>query len=414
MVEDLVVLKNICKRFPLSSLSRLCSIGTHQSKLVLNKISFNIRGGEAIGVMGINGSGKSTLLQIIAGTMQPTSGYIQRSEGICSLLELGSGLHPDFNAIENINLYRVLLNIPFNEKNNYIDGVLKFSEIPAEATNKPVRTYSSGMILRLAFACLTEKMPKLLVVDEALAVGDVTFQAKCYHRIESYRNKGMSLVLVSHDPQAVTMNTTYSYLLSEGCIIYEGLSREVTNKYLELNTTTKIQKENHGNQKLISYREIFSSIKGYLSSENRWGDRRVKITAFKLSNNINAKHKTGFRPGEKLNIQFMFTSNYEIPNLVPGILIKTKEGVYLFGTNSMNIDNKFIHALPGDSYSASFEFDVNFSNGEYLISVGLSSIENSEYVAVDKRYDSILLKIESAKNDTGILSLNTNYYHKII
>jgi lipopolysaccharide transport system ATP-binding protein len=412
MSVELVKLINVSKCFPLSPGSRLWNSSSNQSDLVLNNISLNIRSGEAIGLMGVNGSGKSTLLQIIAGTMQPSFGSIQRCGGICSLLELGSGLHPDFDAIENIKLYGALLSLKRNDLNSYIDGVLKFSEIPTEAIKKPVRTYSSGMMLRLAFACLTEKMPKLLVVDEALAVGDVSFQAKCYNRIDSYKSKGMSLLLVSHDPHSISTNTTYSYLLSHGRIIFEGVSREVSNKYLEISTTTRIKKENPNNLNLKSFCDSYSSTEGYLSSENRWGDYRAKITAFKVSVNEKGKHKVKYRSGEKLNIQFMFLCNEKISKLVPGILLKTKEGIYLFGTNSINVDGKVINASPKECYTVSFEFDVNINSGEYLISLGLSSVENSEFIAVDKRYDSILLEIESAKKDAGILSLNSNYSQK--
>lgn len=412
MSVELVKLKNVSKSFPLSPSSGFWFKPKIPRDLVLNNVSLNIRTGEAIGIMGINGSGKSTLLQIIAGTMQPTFGNIQRCEGICSLLELGSGLHPDFDAIENIKLYGALLSLKKNDLNSYIDAVLKFSELPIEVIKKPVRTYSSGMMLRLAFACLTEKMPKLLVVDEALAVGDVSFQAKCYNRIDSYKAMGMSLLLVSHDPQAISANTTYSYLLSHGRVIYEGLSREVTNKYLEITTTTRIRKEHIENLKLNSFCDSFSSTEGYLANENRWGDYRAKISAFKVSGNEKGKHRLKFRSGEKINVQFMFLCNEKISKLVPGILLKSKEGIYLFGTNSINAGNKVINASPKEYYTASFEFDININSGEYLISLGLSSVENAEFIAVDKRYDSILLKIESAKKDTGILSLNTNYYHK--
>ena len=154
----------------------------------------------------------------------------------------------------------------------------------------------------------------------------------------------MTLLLVSHDPQAISANTSYSYLLSHGRVIYEGLSRKVTNKYLEISTTSRIRKENIENFKLNLLCDSFSSTEGYHPNENRWGDYRAKISAFQVSDNEKGKHRVKFRSGERINIQFMFLCNENIPKLVPGILFKTIEGIYLFGANGINTDDKVINA----------------------------------------------------------------------
>ena len=204
----------------------------HDKTWVLQDINFTIHPGEAVGIVGVNGAGKSTLLKIITGTTQPTSGSVHIEGRVAALLELGMGFHPDFTGRQNVLMAGQLLGLRSDEIAACMPAIEAFAEI-GDYIERPVRTYSSGMQMRLAFSVATAVRPDVLIVDEALSVGDAYFQAKCYQRIAQFKEQGTTLLLVSHSPGDVVKHCERAIMLRNGCIELDGSSRAVTNRYLD-------------------------------------------------------------------------------------------------------------------------------------------------------------------------------------
>jgi len=199
----------------------------------LSDISLKIKNGDAVGIIGLNGSGKSTLLQIIAGTLQPSSGEIHSNGKIGALLELGSGFNPEFTGRENIYLNAKILGLSKNEVDKKYDQITSFSGI-GDFVNQPVRTYSSGMVVRLAFSVIAHTDPDILIIDEALAVGDARFQSKCFSFLETFKEKGKTLLFVSHDINSIARLCSSAVLLHKGKIESFGIPKNVINEYSKI------------------------------------------------------------------------------------------------------------------------------------------------------------------------------------
>ena len=233
-----VVVSNVgkaYKRYP-SKWARLLEWMTgkpqHDKTWVLRDINFTINPGEAVGIVGVNGAGKSTLLKIITGTTQPTSGSVQIQGRVAALLELGMGFHPDFTGRQNVFMAGQLLGLRVDEITACMTAIEAFAEI-GDYIDRPMRTYSSGMQIRLAFSVATAVRPDVLIVDEALSVGDAYFQAKCYQRIAQFKEQGTTLLLVSHSAGDVVKHCERAIMLKNGGIEQDGSSRAVTNLYLD-------------------------------------------------------------------------------------------------------------------------------------------------------------------------------------
>ncbi len=199
----------------------------------LKDVSFDVKNGETVGIIGRNGSGKSTLLQIITGTLAPTEGTVITHGRIAALLELGSGFNPDFTGRENVYLNGALLGFSTAQIDEKFDAIASFADI-GEHLDQPVKTYSSGMLVRLAFAVQVQVEPEILIVDEALAVGDALFQKRCFQRIEKLVSDGTTVLFVSHDQESVRTLTNRALLLNKGRSVEWGLSSEVVLKYRKL------------------------------------------------------------------------------------------------------------------------------------------------------------------------------------
>jgi lipopolysaccharide transport system ATP-binding protein len=224
------------KQFSMSRLARLIGIEEkqyHRKFWALKDISFEVKKGECFGILGRNGAGKSTLLQILANTLTPTNGSIDVSGRVAALLELGSGFDPEFSGRENIYINAAILGLSNEEVSAKFNSIVAFSEI-GEFLEQPVKTYSSGMLMRLAFATAIHVDPDILIVDEALAVGDFAFQHKCMLRIKQIIDKGVTVILVTHDVGAVMANCKRALMLKEGAVHAIGDAGDVCNRYLEI------------------------------------------------------------------------------------------------------------------------------------------------------------------------------------
>jgi lipopolysaccharide transport system ATP-binding protein len=379
-------------------------IDSHNSTTVLKDISFVVEPGDSLGIVGVNGAGKSTLLKIITGTTHPTKGKVSLEGKVSALLELGMGFHPEFTGRQNAYMAGNILGYTNDFISSVFDQIEKFAEI-GDYIDHPVRTYSSGMMVRLAFSVATMARPDILIVDEALSVGDAYFQAKCYERISEFRKKGTTLLLVSHNAGDITKHCNKALFLKEGKVDAYGSSDYVINKYLDaLFGKNKVTK----NLVPIEEGEKYHNRVGYRKEEYRWGDRRASIRDFKLSNS-NQVETNHFKTNEMLSVRLTAEFSGDINDLVVGFLIKSLSGEFLYGINSKIINGNTICAVANSSSEYEFELPVSLNEGSYMLSLGLSSKESGELIPLDRRYDSIIIQVTNMDEFWGIIDLKADF-----
>lgn len=330
----------------------------HTLTWVLKNISFSVKAGEAIGLIGINGAGKSTLLKLITGTAQPTTGSIIMTGRVAALLELGIGFHPDFSGRQNVYMSGQLLGLSASEIETLMPKIEAFAEI-GEYIEQPVRVYSSGMQMRLAFSVATAVRPDILIVDEALSVGDTYFQHKCFDRIREFRKQGTTLLLVSHDKTAIQSICDRAILLSSGSILMEGEPESVLDYYnamlAEKNTsdsTIRQQKNANGLLQTIS------------------GTGEAKIAEIGIYNSKDEKVEI-LHVGENVSLKIKVDINSFIPSLVIGYMIKDRLGQPIYGTNTCHLNTNVENLKVGQKISFEFKFPMNIGEGNYSIAVAL-------------------------------------------
>lgn len=385
---------------------------------VLQDISFTVQSGESIGIVGVNGAGKSTLLKMITGTTQPTTGRVSINGRVSALLELGMGFHPDFTGRQNALMAGQLLGYNVNEIAQLMPEIEAFAEI-GEYIDQPVRIYSSGMQVRLAFSVATMMRPDILIVDEALAVGDAYFQAKCYQRIAHFKAQGTTLILVSHSPGDIVKHCERAIMLKNGRIELDGLSREVSNRYLDelfgkrkdVDALVAATELSTGQAILNGQIDEFHTRPGYHKDEHRWGNGGAAILDY-LFVSEGCQFPSRIEGNSTVDFYFKvrFDANYD--NVVPGFLIKTLEGIFLYGTNSF-ISTKglvSITANAGDVKVFKFTLPLTLNEGHYLVSFGISSGNPlQELIPLDRRYDSVLLHVGRAQQFWGIVDLEASF-----
>jgi lipopolysaccharide transport system ATP-binding protein len=333
----------------------------YEQRWVLKDINFQVFPGEAVGIIGINGSGKSTLLKIITGTMQPSSGDVFINGRVAALLELGIGFHPDFTGTENVYMAGQLLGFSSQELDLLLPKIIQFAEIE-DYIDQPVRFYSSGMQMRLAFSVATAIRPDVLIVDEALSVGDAYFQHKCFDRIRQFKKSGTTILLVSHDKLAVQSICDRAILLSNGSVIKEGKPEEVMDFYNALIAT---------NDHLNIRQEIIGTNK--MKTVSGSGEAEIiEVGVFDQSYNMLDLVKLN----QEIILRIKFISHKKISELVLGYLIKDKHGMPIFGTNTHHLNQVIFNVHSGDVYEYEFRFFANLGPGTYSISLSLHSSEN--------------------------------------
>lgn len=391
----------------------------HQKKWVLLNINFAITPGESVGIMGINGAGKSTLLKLITGTIKPTTGLVETSGRVAALLELGLGFHPYFTGRENVFMAGQLLGLAREDISRLMPEIESFAEIGGYI-DQPVRIYSSGMQVRLAFSVATAVRPDILIVDEALSVGDAYFQAKCYQRINSFKKEGTTLLLVSHSPGEVTKHCERALLIKNGHVISDGPSRDVSNQYLDELFGKKTSPADHTSAKstpsvadelMASSGDVFHTRLGYRKEEHRWGHGGAVIQDYLI---VSEGAQYPSRIEGNSQTQFLFKVKFErdFENVVPGFLIKTHDGIFLYGTNSF-VSTREIGSLPvqaGQTCVFKFEMPMSLNEGHYLVSFGISSGSPlTEMEPLDRRYDAVLVHVGRTLPFWGIVDLRAQY-----
>jgi lipopolysaccharide transport system ATP-binding protein len=385
----------------------------------LKPLDLDIYKGETVGIIGQNGSGKSTLLQIISGTLYPTTGSVDVNGRVSALLELGAGFNPNFSGRENAYLNGAIMGFSRSEMAKKFDAILDFSGI-GNFIDQPVKTYSSGMYVRLAFAVAIHMEPDILVVDEALSVGDVRFQSKCFRKLKELREKGTTTLFVTHSSDLIVRHCDRAVLLEQGEVHTLGQPADVVHEYLNLlfsNEIGQVQTEKvspssvaYCDNGLVQDRTIdgCSLRPTYNHAEYRWGDQRGIIQDYSLR--INGEAAAGIcQSGEEVDLLVRLLFKDEVDNPILGLTVKTSDGIVVYGANTRDRGLAIPAAGPGTEMLVHYRFRINLIGGDYFISLGLAEDdEHKDNVAVDRRYDLIHMQVKAEQGDFGIAALDMN------
>lgn len=379
---------------------------------IIRNISFSLNKGESIGIVGKNGAGKSTLLKMLTGVLHPTEGVLKVHGKIAAIIELGMGFDPNQTARENAFYALGLMGYKHTEISQVMSDIEKFADI-GSYFNQPMRIYSSGMYVRVAFAVVTAFKPDILIVDEALSVGDASFQAKCYDRISHYRDQGMCLLLVSHSMSDIINHCDRAIFIKDGHLECEGDAKKITNLYMaNLQLPQKVSPNAIDDTKNImdqtGIADLFHTRPGYREEEHRWGEGGASIIDYSVST-PSTMYPAVIPSNELADFTFTvrFDNNYE--NITAGFLIKTIEGVFLYGTNSYQLLGQTYVAKKGQLLQFKFKMPVCLNTGHYLISFGIGYGSQENLTPLDRRYDSVILTIHHPHSMWGILDLKATF-----
>lgn len=332
----------------------------HQLKWVINDISFQLAPGEAVGIIGVNGAGKSTLLKLITGTTQPTTGSVTITGRVAALLELGMGFHPDFTGRQNAYMAGQLIGLTVDEISTMMPQIEAFADI-GEYIDQPVRVYSSGMQMRLAFSVATVKRPDVLIVDEALSVGDAYFQHKSFDRIREFRQQGTTLLIVSHDRGAIQSICDRAILLDGGRLAHQGAPEDVMDYY------NAIIAEREGST-------IEQSVTESGRVQTTSGSREATVTEIALIDDSGAPVEV-VNVGAAVQLRVRVQVNADLPRLVLGYMIKDRLGQPIYGTNTHHMEQALEQVKAGEQIEFRFRFPLNLGPGSYSVTTALTSNE---------------------------------------
>lgn len=385
----------------------------------LHNVSLDIYRGETVGIIGTNGSGKSTLLKIITGVLYPTAGQLQVNGRISALLELGAGFNMEYNGIENVYLNGTMMGFSEKEIDEKLPEILEFADI-GEFVHQPVKTYSSGMFVRLAFAVAINIDPEILIVDEALSVGDVFFQAKCYRKFEEFKKKGKTILFVSHDLSAISKYCDRAILLNKGTKLAEGTPKEMIDAYKQVlvgQYETPKATENVPDltadpeiRKAIEKDETGKKNAGEESVEDvealEYGTREATITEYFLTDH-NGVRTTAILKGNTCTMHMRVKIHQDLEAPIFAFSIKNVKGVELTGTNTM-FEKAFLEGVKaGETKEITFTQRMLLQGGDYLVSLGVTGYEKDNFTVYHRLYDVLSLTVVSDKNTVGYFDMES-------
>lgn len=372
----------------------------------LRDVSFSVKRGETVGIIGRNGSGKSTLLQIICGTLSASGGQVITRGRIGALLELGAGFNPEFTGRENAILNAQILGLTRHEIAERIEKIKAFADI-GPFFDRPVKTYSSGMYVRVAFAVQACVDPDILVVDEALAVGDEKFQRKCYDRFEQLRASGTSILLVTHSTTVIERFCQRAVLLHEGALHGVGPSNTIVDQYHALLYADEkaylqfLNREVHETAEARPAQQIDADKAVSPVFEERCteieGRLRAQIVSWAITNEHGHLQEV-FRPGDTALVTMTLNCFDAIAEIQAGLSIKTVEGVHSFGTSTLYFGNNYKSAKAGETITIRFRLSLALCEGVYFISLAVAEpVSRAEMMYLDKRSDVIIFKVSEPR-----------------
>lgn len=405
----------------------------HKDFYALNELSFHVEKGQTVGIIGTNGSGKSTILKIITGVLTPTTGQVKVNGKISALLELGAGFNMDYTGIENIYMNGTMMGYSKKEMDDKLQDILDFAEI-GDFVYQPVKTYSSGMFVRLAFALAINVEPEILIVDEALSVGDVFFQSKCYRRMEEIRKSGTTILMVTHDMGSIIKYCDKVVLLNKGNFVAEGSAGHMVDLYKKilagqmeaLDEELELEKEGNTEQGGLTDLEktAFTSEKTRLeetyqlerplmkskitinANRTEYGDGRAEIYDLGLFDERGSLTNLLIK-GEMFTIRECIRFHADIEAPIFTYTIKDKKGTDLTGTNTMFEGTDIKPVKNGDEYQVEFTQKMTLQGGEYLLSMSCTGFEHGEHVVYHRLYDVANLTVISNKNTVGVYDMES-------
>ena len=381
-----------------------------------------------MGIIGTNGSGKSTILKIITGVLSPTAGEVEVNGRISALLELGAGFNMEYNGIENIYLNGTMIGFSKKEIDQKLDEILAFADI-GDYVYQPAKTYSSGMFVRLAFAVAINIDPEILIVDEALSVGDVFFQAKCYHKFEEFKEMGKTIVFVSHDLSSISKYCDRVVLLNQGVKLGEGAPKQMIDTYKQVLVGQYTPTESEGERLLDDEQLRAMAAKGVDGSkldgrqqdgtaENRitgltenpdlleYGSKKAQITEYYITDEKGTR-TAAILKGSIFSIHMRVEMTERIAAPIFAFTIKNVRGTEITGTNTM-FEKAFLDSVEaGDTKEITFTQEMNLQGGDYLLSLGVTGYEEDDFTVYHRLYDVLSVTVVSDKDTVGFYDMNS-------
>lgn len=375
----------------------------YKEHYALRNVNFDIEEGECVGIIGTNGSGKSTILKIITGVLSPTEGEVKVDGRISALLELGAGFNMEYTGLENIYLNGTMIGFTEKEIDERLDAILEFADI-GDFIHQPVKMYSSGMFVRLAFAVAINIDPEILIVDEALSVGDVFFQAKCYHKFEEFKEQGKTILFVSHDLGSIARYCDRVILLNKGNKLDEGSPKAMVDMYKQLLVNQDPVKQKEGGQEgqQENWREGFQVNPDTLE----YGEKQAEIIDYTVLD-VNGKQSNTIEKGTTFRIKMKVHFNEDIQEPIMAFTFKNVQGTEITGTNTMYEKVSVEHPEAGRECIVTFEQKMNLQGGEYLLSFGCTGYRDGEFTVFHRLYDACNITVISTKNTVGFYDMNS-------
>lgn len=377
----------------------------------LKDVSMTIRQGETVGIIGVNGSGKSTILKIITGVLGTTDGKMKIEGRISALLELGAGFNMEYTGLENVYLNGTMLGFSEKEIEERLQDILDFADI-GEFIHQPVKTYSSGMFVRLAFAVAINIDPEILIVDEALSVGDVFFQAKCYHKFEEFKKLGKTILFVSHDLTSIAKYCDRVVLLHKGVKLAEGSPKDMVNMYKKLlvhqldeETLEDVGQKSEIHRHTLegkAWKDHFEVNPALLD----YGEKQAEIVDFGIIDQY-GQFSSIIEKGSECQVKAKVSFHSRIKDPIFTITIRNKQGTDITGTNSMfeRVETGVVEA--GETRIVTYTQRIDLQGGDYLLSLGCTGYAGDEFKVYHRLYDLIGLTVLSSKDTVGFYDMNT-------
>ena len=383
-------------------LSKNINVSEHYA---LNDVSLTVNTGETVGIIGTNGSGKSTILKIITGGLNPTAGDVRINGRISALLELGAGFNMEFTGIENIYLNGTMIGFSEEEIDARLQDILDFADI-GEFVYQKVKTYSSGMFVRLAFAVAINIDPEILIVDEALSVGDVFFQNKCYRKFEEFKKQGKTILFVSHDLSSISKYCDRVVLLERGKKIGEGAPKEIIDMYKKVLVGQLDKEVNTKKSADLSTGTKWKDKMQLNPNKDEYGSGLAEFEDFCAYDNTGEITNTIIK-GEEFTVKVKVRFFETVQDPIFAVSFKNMQGTEITGTNTMF--EKITTGTPGagDVMVATFTQNMSLQGGEYLISLGCVGYREGEFTVYHRLYDVFNLTVISSKNTTGFYDMDS-------
>ncbi len=379
----------------------------HKEFYALNDLSFEIKKGETVGIIGKNGSGKSTLLKIITGVLTPTAGKVAVNGRISALLELGAGFNPEYTGMENIYFQGNLMGFEREEMEAKVQEILDFADI-GDFIHQPVKNYSSGMFARLAFAVAINVEPEILIVDEALSVGDMAFQAKCFNKFKEFRDKGITILFVTHSTDLIIKYCQSAILINEGVKIKDGDCKDTVETFRKLmvniarkNVEQEEEKQAKKEDKpLVKQRNLKEQLT-VNPTPIVYGSMEAEIIDFGIINDKGIITNQLYHD-EDYVIQMTVKFDTDVIDPIFAYTLKSVDGLELTGTNSLNLNQVFGRIKAGEKVTVRFNQNMILNSGQYLLSLGCTKYQDGNLTVFHRLYDVVAVEVISTTSATGI------------